>query len=386
MKGALVKLVGIAQWSLVRDTTLFITYITFLLGSVAFAVRSDPTSHGEWLVHYGDGFVRRGLPGEIILRSAEFTGIHPSFFILAFQLLGYLALLAVIRQYFLRQPSLSSVMLLFMPGGLLYIFAEPSMAGRKDFLLFLAVVITFQLAVGTSSQTLKAVVSSAAWLFVFFSHEASLAFFPGVLVVTFYLANRTEGLRWRKVWMLAPVLSFIFATLSIGLETREGKFYELCSRALTYSFHPRICDGAMQYINQSSSDLESMVEGVFSREDSWFYVSFFAVAVMALIISSIFAKVDFSTGILTLLLLLVGTVLLALIASDWGRWLHMFTVTSLLSATALATSKRPISQGVLVTLIVLFVFAGYSFNGGNWMSPLGNLLNLNYYLRGGMYG
>lgn len=55
----------------------------------------------EWLINYAGGFVRRGLPGEIIARLSEATGIRANYLVIATSLSCYLALVI----WFLRAST-----------------------------------------------------------------------------------------------------------------------------------------------------------------------------------------------------------------------------------------------------------------------------------------
>lgn len=374
------------QWALLRDSALLLCIGAFALGSVLFAARSDPTSHGEWLVHYGDGFVRRGLPGEIILSLSELTGIHPSIFVISLQLGIYASLLLVLRRTFLTIPTLSSALLLFAPGSLMYVFAEPSMAGRKDIGLFLAAALTLERAKDPKSSFSKSVLVGVIWAFAFLSHEAAFAFFPVIFLATI-LAGYGPGKRATAIRNALPSLvSFVLGFVVIVLSAMSTKTYGLCDRVNNFTFNPRICDSAIGYVNQNATDLRGMIESAFFRSDSLFYIVFFGLASLLIVYSALANQVRRIELITTLGLLLAGLVLISLLASDWGRWLHMFTVVGILAMKVLAQREKPISKLEIGVIVIAFLCIGYSFNGGSWMSPLGNLINFSYFLNGGMYG
>ena len=377
---------SIGQWTFLRDSALLLSFGAFALGAVLFAARSDPSSHGEWLVHYGGGFVRRGLPGEIILSLSELTGIHPSIFVLSLQLGIFASLLMVLRRTFLTNPTLSSALLLFAPGSLMYVFAEPSMAGRKDIVLFLAAALTLERAKDPKSSFSKSVLVGVFWAFAFLSHEAAFAFFPGIFLASILVGYGTGKRAIASRIALPSLVTFALSFVLIALSAMSTKTYELCDRVKDFTFNPRICDSAIGYVNQNATDLTGMIESAFLRSDSLFYVAFFGLASILIVYSALANQVRRIDLITTLVLLMAGLVFLSLIASDWGRWLHMFTVVGILAMQALAQREKSISKLGIGALLIAFSTTGYSFNGGSWMSPLGNLLNISYFLNGGMYG
>src|SRR5579875_3659727 len=75
----------------------------------------------DWLINYTQGFVRRGLPGEMILLAARVLHIPPPWMVVVVQIAVYVALLAVV--YKLAKPLRRSMLwycMMFSPAALAF--------------------------------------------------------------------------------------------------------------------------------------------------------------------------------------------------------------------------------------------------------------------------
>ncbi len=360
--------------------------MVYVAGVIFYAARSDPSSHGEWLVHYGEGFVRRGLLGEAILSTATFSGVDPRVLTVVLQVLAFATLLLVMRRFFLGNWSYGSLALLFTPGAMLYQFVDPSIVGRKESLTLLMAALTLSCASKFPAKRLAWVFLAIGWGVVFLTHESSMAFFPGVLVATFILVKRSESASSDLLKVTPMVTTFLLAVALIYWSASTGDERALCDRILTFNYLPRVCEGGLSYINQGTQDLQSMIVQALQRQDLLFYLGFLALCTAVALYVGSRQGASLGESALTQFTLLVGFGLLSLIASDWGRWLHLYCVISMIVAIVLSRKTAAPNPALAVSAALVFLTLGFSFNGGTFMSPLGNLLNLGYYLGGGMYG
>jgi hypothetical protein len=368
---------------------LSLSFLVYFAGVAFYAIRDDPNSHGDWLVHYGDGFTRRGLIGEIVLTAFETVGLEPRILVATIQITIFALLLALVRNTFLQKLNLSSLFLLFVPGGFLYMFAEPSVVGRKEYLFFLGVATWWSWIIEGKNRLRHSVTISALWGVIFLSHESAILFFPGVLLTSWFLLHRRQrGSLFRGGLLFGPLAAWAISTPLLLLSSSRDREVGLCDRVLAAGYSERVCDGALGYMDQSVSDLESMALSAVTRTDASIYIIslLFALAVFALVHGlrdSLRADV-----IIPVTVLLLGLVALGLVASDWGRWLHMFIVClGLIGCVSKRARTRTgeIGSLALVSFTALFLLLGFAFNGGEFRSPMLNLLNIAYFLQGGMY-
>jgi hypothetical protein len=140
-------------------------------------------------------------------------------------------------------------------------------------------------------------------------------------------------------------------------------------------------------MDQNVSDLGSMALSAVTRTDSGIYIISLVIALVVFALvhgvrDSLRAEV-----LVPVAVLLIGLVALGLVASDWGRWLHMFIVClGFIGCLSKWANRRngEIGPLALISFSALFLLLGFAFNGGELRSPTLNLLNIAYFLQGGM--
>ena len=96
----------------------------------------------DWLINYEGGFVRRGLSGEIILRTSNFFDVQIQF--TYFCILSILSLLFYLLFFdFLRKEKLNlqNLFIILSPLSISFIIYNFGAIGRKEILLFIIFLI-----------------------------------------------------------------------------------------------------------------------------------------------------------------------------------------------------------------------------------------------------
>lgn len=158
----------------------------------------------DWLINYQDGFVRRGLPGEVIYLLFSIHPFNILYFILSITVISSVLLLIVMIKVF-RKKGWSFAIL---PLGCCFFFTFLSTWQRKDSLLLLltyCIFLTYKqfLEKGTFRIWLLFFVLSAVMIL---SHEASFFFsIPLLMAYTFF----NYGEKWQKDNMKEIVKMFL---------------------------------------------------------------------------------------------------------------------------------------------------------------------------------
>ncbi|MEN9317115.1 MAG: hypothetical protein RIS35_3508, partial [Pseudomonadota bacterium] len=91
---------------------------------------------GDWLIHYGEGLVRRGLAGTLLMWAGS-LGIPMRWALYVVQLGAYAVLFSVVAILFrARERSSAWLLVLFSPAFLVFPLQYPYGAFRKEILLF----------------------------------------------------------------------------------------------------------------------------------------------------------------------------------------------------------------------------------------------------------
>lgn len=159
----------------------------------------------EWLINYSGGFVRRGLPGEILLRAARATHLGIHLLVVAVSLLLFAALAA----HFVRTARGRMPLPLLFSGLLLGAPAYAGNAIRKDALLVLGLVLCLKLLHARKNAPLRWLALNAVIIVLLLSHEAFFFLAVPALFLSLGWQAPTEpsrGISWWALAVLAPAL------------------------------------------------------------------------------------------------------------------------------------------------------------------------------------
>jgi hypothetical protein len=310
-------------------------------------------SFSEWLINYQGGFVRRGLPGELIHWLSEGRSAAPItnawIFLLFISLCGLLLCLIVLSDFV---TPLIAVMLILVPGGVYGMVMGNTSYFRKEMLfhVYLAAVATlFLLArrregsrISHTLDVLTVALIAAGSAILPFMHEAFLflSAVPSALII-YWLARRWSDRTARSVALAYLALStaqFIILILHKGDDA--------IANAIWASIHPAdqvmissasaiwiggqlLPRGAIDFLPMTILQnlllqLRTVVSGY-----AWYWV--FAIAASAAyLVATSFAYqrkgsdyVNRQAGwVFTVYVIcLAGAIPLFVIAYDWGRWI-----------------------------------------------------------------
>ena len=145
------------------NSIFFILLADNFINQIIRGYRKESWMIAEWLINYEGGFVRRGLPGEMIFDLYNYFGISPYNFILIFTICAFMAL------------SFFFVKSFFQNGWPLFILLYPFFLGgsitnnfwvRKDILIiliFISIVYTaknnFRIALNSKASPWKFIIA-----------------------------------------------------------------------------------------------------------------------------------------------------------------------------------------------------------------------------------
>ena len=166
----------------------------------------DAWEYGEWLINYQAGFVRRGLPGEIIYKFSLLIGdnIQLSFFLvlsticLTYYYLNYIFLKKIEFNFF-------NFFIIFSPLFYLFFIMINGVGIRKEILLYLFYLIYL---INLSSKDFNI---NKTWKFfyffpiILFMHEGAFFYLPYILLPVLFLLKRDD---YKKHF--SPTIYFLF--------------------------------------------------------------------------------------------------------------------------------------------------------------------------------
>ncbi|MEO6187061.1 MAG: hypothetical protein ABIP38_10465 [Steroidobacteraceae bacterium] len=288
----------------------------------------------DWLINFEGGPVRRALIGQILYLMSE-AGPALKWVVFGVQVATYaLVFFQVHRLYLLRRRGPEWLVVFLCPAFLLFPFYDPQGGFRKEILVF----VSFGgLALFYARKKLTSTVialSLAVFLLAGFSHELTaftLPFFAWLL----FKAHRSGQISARQAAETITLFSVVALGCLIGAAMYPGTVpvqEGICASLSGRGFAPDICDGAIRWLGVGR---EAAFERVIEMLPLYLpvYPVLFVLAMIPLLLSSWWKD--------NVALLLTGFAFmlpLFVMATDWGRWIHIyvfFVFVSMLADSAL---------------------------------------------------
>lgn len=323
-----------------------------LLINAAYAYRNIISKsdyvYGDWVINYAAGFIRRGLSGEAALLIRDTTGLALPPIVLLFVSLLLLASFAGLYAVVRGRLSAVDLAILLSPAGLLFNVIELGNAGRKDIIvLFLTVCVGCYLTCGPLTRRRLEWGSIALGLMIAlsaFTHELTV-FFVAALVALVFFGFVSLGLAARGLAVSAALL--VLAAVCLILVTQSHQLgpagiAAICERlGAGASANCGSGDDSIGWLQRATSYgtgtvLDRLDKGIYP----WLYLVPFVLSFGY--IASFARQFDFSEEArrrlpflgwhpaVHVLILLLVTLPLYAVAIDWGRWLSIWFVQSVL--------------------------------------------------------
>lgn len=300
---------------------------------------------GEWLINYSGGFVRRGLPGEIIYFLSSNFNINPIIFVWIISVLSIFGLFILIkvfcRKYFYA-PFLVSNLVLLAP------ISEDFLVRKDAFLVLiygLSLLIVKRIKTKVISSSYGITCLNLLSILAILSHESYAIWgLPSlVIVINFILMNKRtrilKSLFLSSLLIMPSIITFILCFLFKGdLDNSKAIHYSwqnlsniLPSLSLLNSSSP---DGAIyalgmginSTIKLSLSTFTQFHLIIFWQPLMWLITIFFAIRLFGGLKNDTFVDIKK----LIILIQLIPFIPLFLIARDYGRWIFIWLSSSCL--------------------------------------------------------
>ena len=342
------------QFSLHKFSNSKITIEAFLISLIVLGIPLNLYNNrfydnswtvGEWLISYAGGFIRRGLPGQVIFYLSTHLDINPIFLTWFISLFSILFLFILIKFFswdnFQKSFLLSSLVLL---GPI----SEDYLV-RKDVFLVLIYGICLltirQLYFKKISTFLSILLINIFSIIALLSHEAyGIWAIPSLfLLVFFYLKKNimktARALFLSFIFIFPSIFSFICCiifkgnqNIAIAIHNSWKDFKDIMpSTGLLNSVYP---DGAIAWIGEnlnstfqlSISSLSKFNLFIFWHPLMWALTIFFAISLF----SGLKQDPYFNLKKVFILTQLIPFIPLFIIAHDYGRWIFIWSSSSCL--------------------------------------------------------
>jgi hypothetical protein len=326
----------------------------------------------EWLINYSGGFTKRGIIGQICIYIANFLNTNIRDVIAVFQI-SIIAIYYILTFKFLRKIKSNKVLIfaIYTPIFLLYPVAEIEVLGRKEIFIFCIFLGYFFI----DNEILKKI-----YKIVFLSLSV-LIWEPVIFFFIFFLAvdlfekkiSKIDIKFFSNLIYYAPAL---LIALYISLSPLEPENHTVMADYLRNNFNED-CYMSCELLRTKSS-LSAQFLGNYHQYSVEIFFRYFLIIIFGfgplLILASnssykekniIFFK-NFKTLLIPTLILLIPAIFLFAMASDWGRWVNISYVFSIIFFIYLYKSEKIFinrnlfsildNKKIFIVLIIIFCF------------------------------
>ena len=314
-----------------------VLYIAFIRGEFFYLTQlmrgEFPYQVSEWLIHYGSGFVRRGLFGSLflfltpnqpwivwILFGIQFLLSAAVFIFFAFQLKK-------------RAPNWFLTLLICSPAAICFTGWDSGAFGRKEsigYVVLIALALSFQ-----SIRTRRAEIlwiSSGIFLFTLgiFTWEPIALLLPSIIYLIIKAPPLSFAHQNRRLLISAfSAISIVGFSLSAIFHGTQNDVAAMCANLAANGLpDSSICRGAIKWIGVNlSTNIDQLLQ---CFPEYFIYLLFGLLAIAPYFFTKLVSthKVYFfwaSSFIAPLFL----------IAFDYGRWISIFVITTLIVLLAI---------------------------------------------------
>jgi len=292
----------------------------------------------EWMINYQGGFTRRGLIGEICFQLAKILNLELRYVIFLFQSILYFFYSALLLIYIKNfKKNWLIIFAIFSPLFILYPIAEVEVLARKEIFLYIGFIIFLQLSSIHYSKKLSLV-------YIFFVYPILCLIWEPFILFAFFslfiiiINNKKDTLYKLFVKSLLTFSTTIIIIIIIISNKFNLTQHQFMVESLMLNFNETCYMSCAMLATKSTiySQFQSVftllsIEVIF-RYSLILLIGFFPLALLCFN-SKIKNKIFFLPNNLLMILLIIlsPSLILFLSGTDWGRWVNMCYVFSILT-------------------------------------------------------
>lgn len=280
-------------------------------------------THTDWLIHYFDGYIRRGLLGYLVVKFEEFTQIEAKYIIFNIQIVAYTLYLYFIFKFFkIFNFNFFLLSFLLFPLFIIYPLYENEVLGRKEIFF----ILSFQFFL-IQIENLKKLACFFLLLFLIIIntliHEAII--FYSFFFINIFLYHYDFDNKEKKIYLVLFIF-LIFLIIMFNLFLKNPQTLNLMTNNLNLKYNLSYGSGAISWLKKDI--FEQLI--IFNNNLSILNISrFLIVTLISLFPFYLFfykniEKFNFNFFIKNLSINLFALIILIFIAMDWYRFFYIF--------------------------------------------------------------
>ena len=298
----------------------------------------------EWLINYQGGFTRRGLIGEILVQINSFLNFEIRNLVFIFEIILLFTYYFYIINFFKKvEFSPIIILIIFSPLGFLFPVTETEAIARKEVLLFfLYLLYLSSILKGNQKLTYSILILGLPIVNLVWDGNIFYIFF---FIYTFFISKIKINKKEVIIFCISLIPYLISSIILITTKSNDQMLEEMC-KAINEP-----CFGAMNFLDYSFKD--QMNYGL-SRLKIVYLIRYLFIFVICFF-PFLFIFYDQKNKIeifLGYIVCVIPTFFFLYISFDWGRYLNILYIFSVLTLIFLLEIKKiQIKQTRLVIFI-----------------------------------
>lgn len=351
----------------------FIISQIFYLASRIIDSKGDLWLTADWVINYSDGFIRRGLLGEILQLIVNATNVNIIELTTYTQI--FFSLLVVFFAIYLYSKThrtfIEKILLCSPAFYIAFSYWTLRAAFRKEVILiaifaFIIILISQVTKKRISAKTYLSIVLSLFLLFAFI-HEMIIFYSPFFAFLFFILYKQTIiSKSYLIVSLIILTVSTLLLTITFYIFHGDVTSQNIVCQSINTTTSIDFCYGAISALSQNLSSTLLDVKYQISYNSYLIYYPLFCVLAAIPFFMISYDKTLKISFFLIISILFVFP--LFIIGYDWGRWLTIYTSLFTLLTFYLLRTKMAFIRSFYSTYSVFFFifFIIYTFS---WIVP-----------------
>lgn len=351
---------------------IFLLSITFLVTSfntIEFFLQKSINQYADWLINYQAGFVRRGFVGEVFYQINNLFNLKLDILLLVFVILlyflFYLNFYKIIKNINIKVIDL---FIILSPLSFFYTAVEQKASGRKE-IIFLYLLSFFILIIKNISPLKQVIVIIIFSTITTLSHSG-LIFYNIYFLLLFVCLNSQLGFKKIVIFLLPVFFSNLFILFLIYFNStfNLSDLNLMCQSIKVYLPN---C-GNIGYIGTLTWGLKKNFE---LNNQLWFSTYYFVYYLFNFIFCFSFFLYQCSkskiknVNYLYTIICLIPSLPLYFIGADYGRYLHISYISSILVYYFLLKEKIVYRENISINLKKIIVIPLLFFYSFTWTVP-----------------
>lgn len=277
---------------------------------------------GDWLINYSGGFIRRGLPGEILILINDLSGYELVSLVAILKVTLFLIFIfsLVVLAINVRIDR-AGILILFSPWALMFYLNDPEVVGRKElvflsiFTLYMILSLRFKNLSPTIWSRWKLWFSLLIFPVLVLVHEGLFFFIPYFLFFIILDREKMKVSDWFEFFIPFTFASLVFLMCYLYRGTEE-QILLICNSVIQRGTDSQLCSGAIEHLIGYSYNINTN------------YLRIYGVSILLAFFTIFLYAIGYGKFIQFLILSIVFfalTLPLYVVAFDWGRWINVST-------------------------------------------------------------